>query len=113
MRPALWRAWLGALVAASLWAFLSPAVPPLSGAGGPPGLDKAGHAGLFAALTVAALGSVSGRRARLALALLAYGALVELVQSFLPLRSADGWDLVADAVGIALGFAAWRAARQR
>jgi VanZ family protein len=36
--------------------------------------------------------------------LLAYGLFIEVVQSWLPSRHADVLDLVADAVGIALGL---------
>lgn len=40
--------------------------------------------------------------------LLALGAGLELAQGWLVLRNADGWDLMADALGIALGL--WLAA---
>ena len=43
--------------------------------------------------------------------LLAYGALIEVLQSFTPNRSADWRDLVADAVGLALGWGAGRLAQ--
>lgn len=43
-------------------------------------------------------------RRRAALACLAYGALVEVLQAFTPPRSADALDLLADAVGIGIGL---------
>jgi VanZ family protein len=36
--------------------------------------------------------------------LLAYGALIEVLQSFTPTRSAEWADLLADSAGIALGL---------
>ena len=39
--------------------------------------------------------------------LLGYGLLIEIVQSFLPWRSADPWDWVADAAGVLLYWLVW------
>ncbi|MFN8892561.1 MAG: VanZ family protein [Betaproteobacteria bacterium] len=41
--------------------------------------------------------------------MLAYGVFIELVQSRIPGRAASGWDVLADAAGIALGLLAARA----
>jgi len=43
---------------------------------------------------------------RIALGLLAFGALIEILQSFVGYRLAEGADLLADAVGVAAGLAA-------
>jgi VanZ family protein len=75
-----------------------------------PGLavDKVGHALAFAGLAAFvgfALPTLSARR-RLVVAASAstgVGALVELVQSALPYRSAEWLDLLADALGAVLG----------
>lgn len=88
---------------ASLVAFLSPGTgaPPLF-----PGEDKLVHAGIFAALTLAALAAWPAP-ARVAAALVAYGAAVEVLQGVLPFgRTADVWDLAADTAGVALGVLA-------
>ena len=71
-----------------------------------PGGDKLLHALGFGCL-VGWWGNVfSAWRARLgaALACLAYGVLVEVLQAFTPPRSADALDLLADAIGIGTGL---------
>jgi VanZ family protein len=66
------------------------------------GWDKLNHAAAFGVLGFSAsLGF--GRSALAALALLLYGALIEAVQGFIPTRSAEWADLLADGAGIALG----------
>lgn len=76
------------------------------------GWDKLDHAGGFAALMLAALPARLGRTPRVALALVAYGGAIEVLQLFVPGRSAEWGDLLADAVGVGLGWAvgsaAWR-----
>ncbi len=78
-------------------------------------LDKGRHLAAFAVLTWVSLAAFGGRgRGRpsltvwVVLAMLGYGLLIELVQSQLPGREASGWDLLADAVGIAIGLAVAR-----
>jgi VanZ family protein len=69
--------------------------------------DKADHVIAFAVLTllaVAAFPQFSPGR-WLVPALLGYGASLELIQSLLPTRSGSLLDLIADAVGVALGLA--------
>jgi VanZ family protein len=39
------------------------------------------------------------------LSLLAYGAFIEVVQSYLPSRRGDWLDMLADALGVAVGMA--------
>ena len=90
---------------AAAFAFVMAVRPPV----GDPHLslsDKALHAAAFAVL--AALAAVAFRRAalwRIALGLLAFGGLIEIVQG-LPIvgRDADVRDLVADAAGIAFSL---------
>jgi VanZ family protein len=66
--------------------------------------DKLYHALAFALFTVWFGGLVEWRRMWLVAAgLLAYGALVEVAQSFTPYRQADSFDLAADAAGIFVG----------
>lgn len=70
------------------------------------GWDKSNHALAFAALMFSGyFGYVSsrGRLWRLWLALLALGAAIEVMQLYVPNRSGDWQDLVADAVGLLLG----------
>jgi VanZ family protein len=71
------------------------------------GWDKLNHFSAFATLTVlAGIGWLQPRRA--ALALLAYGGLIELLQTQVPGRSAEWTDLAADGIGILIGLMLWR-----
>ena len=75
--------------------------------GAPPGVDKVVHLVLFMALAVT--GRWAGVRALLLGGLLvAYGAVSEVLQAVTPLeRSGSVTDLLADAIGVALGLGAW------
>lgn len=75
---------------------------------GVPGLDKVVHVAVFAA--VACTGLHAGARARwLVPVLLAHAVTSEVIQArLLPGRSGDPWDGVADAAGVALGYALFR-----
>ncbi len=86
----------------------------------PPGLgwDKANHVAAFLVLALLADLGWPGRVAlpRRLILLLAYGLVLELVQSLLPHREGSALDLLADAVGLgfyvagrALLLRAWRA----
>ena len=95
-----------ALVAAVLLSFYVLFAPD---PGGPdsdlPGADKLVHLLLFALLAAAARWRLGGRPAVLA-AVLAYAALSEVVQGvWLPGRSGDLLDLLADAAGALVGSA--------
>jgi VanZ family protein len=73
--------------------------------------DKGRHLAAFAALAWVAAQAFAGTQAafvRIALALLAYGVFIELVQSQISGRFASGLDVAADAVGIGLGLLAAR-----
>jgi VanZ family protein len=79
------------------------------------GWDKADHVFAFAALAWLGIGAFPGRLRLLVPALLAFGGLIEFLQSLTPYRQADGADILADAIGIAIGIAIglWIAARRR
>ena len=68
------------------------------------GWDKSNHVLAFCVLTVLGCLSAPGKTPRVLLGLLAYGALIEVLQSFTDYRSADLLDLVADSVGMAVGW---------
>lgn len=79
--------------------------------------DKAQHALGFAALMWAACqGWARTQRGRLAAWLLAFGALIELLQHASGWRQGDLLDWLADAMGVGVGWAAsaaWQAFRRR
>lgn len=106
-RPA-WRVLLLALLIVVSWL----AFKPVTGPAAFEHLDKVEHVLAFGTLAVVA--SLCGAPGpglawRVALALLAYGGFIELVQTQLPTRTGSLDDLVADAAGIALGL--WLARR--
>jgi VanZ family protein len=73
------------------------------------GWDKLNHALAFSALALSGRFGFPGPRWRalaIALGLLAFGILIEAVQSFLPTRSAELDDVIADVVGIGIGLLA-------
>lgn len=74
------------------------------------GWDKLDHSGGFAALMATAMPARLGRAWRVALVLVAYGGAIELLQQAVPGRSAEWGDLLADAIGVGLGWAVGRAA---
>jgi VanZ family protein len=98
--------------------FYLPRTPAAAEAVSFPGADKAFHVLVFA-LTVWAVGRLLAPARRFPIGWVAIGALanallIEAVQGlFLPERSADVGDLVADAVGIVLGLVAWWYERRR
>lgn len=89
----------------------SPSIPEVAN------VDKLFHAAAWGMLAIVTFVPFFRRRALVCWgALVAFGALIEVVQKFLPPRSADAWDAVADAVGAALGVAvmlAWERRRAR
>ena len=75
--------------------------------------DKVAHLGLYTILGVALAWGArrNGNRpapAILVLVGVAYGVLDEWHQSFVPGRTPDGGDLIADAAGVVLGLLAFR-----
>jgi len=74
------------------------------------GWDKSNH---VLAFTVLALMAFNAYRRHLALSLaglLAYGGMIELLQALTPTRTGELADLLADAVGLALGYGFAKAA---
>lgn len=100
MRRQPWQAALAVLLATVLWLALTPQPP----AGASLGWDKANHAAAFATLALVATRAFGQAWRAIALGLLAYGGLIEVLQSFTPTRQAEWADLLADAVGIAIGL---------
>lgn len=98
-----WWRLLALLLVVIAWLAFTPAPPDTLDTG----WDKVNHALAFAALAwVAELAAWPrrGHRWRIALGLLAWGVLIELVQGQLPTRSAEWGDVLADGVGIAIGL---------
>jgi VanZ family protein len=106
-----WWALLALLVVVVGWLALTPQPPPEFDTG----WDKLNHQLAFSALAFCAIHAGRGGRRAIAfawLALLAYGGAIELVQLHVPGRQAEFADLLADAVGIALGVLAALALRR-
>jgi VanZ like family len=80
----------------------------------PPGVDKLVHAGLFALLALTGRWAGIGRSS-LAVLLVLYAAVSEVLQGLTPLdRSASVADWMADVVGVLLGLVVWeRVARKQ
>lgn len=97
--PLLWRVALALLVGTVLYLALVPHPPTQADMG----WDKLNHLTAFVTLTLVAFQAYARVRWRAAGGLLAFGALIEVLQAFTPTRSTDWADLVADALGIALG----------
>ena len=96
----LWQALFVLLFITISYLALSPAPP----AGVSTGWDKANHALAFASLAFCGRFAGARRSWPLFIALLSYGGVIEWVQFYVPNRSCDWHDLLADAVGIALGL---------
>ncbi|WP_431122722.1 VanZ family protein [Variovorax paradoxus] len=98
---AVWR-WLLALAMLVLLV-LSLAPSSIASAFPTTGWDKGNHALGFAVLGLLGQWAWPGRTPIVLTALLAYGGLIELLQSFTPDRVAEAIDLLADWVGLLLG----------
>lgn len=103
------RIWIGLsllLVCVSLWYFLAPLPPDFARWLQIPCKDKVLHIFAFTALTgwfASLLANVRWRR--LALCLVLYGIVIEVLQGIMGLgRQAEALDVVADCVGVAIGF---------
>jgi len=73
------------------------------------GWDKSNHLLAFAVMAVLGCKAFPQRVAYTLLALLAFGALIEILQSLTPTRSAEWFDLFADGLGIVSGWGVVRA----
>jgi VanZ family protein len=69
------------------------------------GWDKTNHLLAFCVLTMLGNQAYRGRTLMVLLGLLAYGGLIEILQSFTPDRMAEWADLLADSLGLAAGLA--------
>jgi VanZ family protein len=111
-RRPLWRTLLLGLLITITWLAVSPAPPP----GLDSGWDKANHLLAFGTLSFIGVWAYWPRPRQwgwLVAAGLAYGVGLEILQSFMPPRQADWHDVVADALGIAMGLLpAWPLARR-
>lgn len=103
----LWRTLLAGLLTVVTWLALEPAPPEVADLG----WDKLNHLCAFAALAVVAAAAFAPRWRAVAAGLLAYGVAIELLQALTPTRSAEVADVLADAVGLALGLGLFRLAR--
>jgi VanZ family protein len=106
-----WQAALLALIGVVGYLAFTPTPPPQADLG----WDKLNHAIAFTALTIS--GSFGFPRPRQALlyvmgAMLAFGGLIEIVQAFVPGRSCDWEDVLADSIGILSGTAITLALRR-
>lgn len=106
LRQPVWRAlfWLAVLggVVLALWPQPDPKAPWF------PGVDKVEHALSFALLAWVGARAGYQRLWLLAAGLLLLGGAIEVAQGFTATRSADWVDWLADAVGIAAGWAVIR-----
>src|SRR5688572_27168392 len=93
-----WVFWL--LLVVVLVAALAPARITMAATG----WDKVSHVLLFAGLAMCGRWSYPRRNAMLLLGLLAYGVLIELLQGLTSYRSAELLDVVADGVGLLMGW---------
>lgn len=106
-----WRLLLAAGIATVAWF----AFKPNDTDNGIEHLDKVQHVAAFASLAFAASFGWAHKTRNLLLTaagLLAYGLLIELVQTQLPTRSGEVADWLADAVGVALGLLLARGIRR-
>ena len=103
-----WHIAGGLILLAILAGAIAPAILPwlLDGSGGLPNVDKWMHGVAFALLAIWFTGQYArSSYGRVAIMLLAYGLLIEVVQTFVPYRTAEWADLAADAIGIGVGLA--------
>lgn len=104
----LWRTLLAAMLAVVTWLALEPAPPEVADLG----WDKLNHLCAFAALAWVAAAAFAPRWRTVAAGLLAYGVVIELLQAMTPTRSAEAADVLADALGLALGLGLFMLARR-
>ena len=102
-----WRLVFGICMLAVMVLALMPTDMPMPSTG----WDKSNHLLAFSVMALLGRRAYPCRAMVVLAGLLAYGALIEVLQSFTPNRSADWQDLVADAVGLALGWGAEQLAR--
>ena len=99
-----WHRWAVAAFYACLAAVLLLTLTPITIPNAFPEEDKLHHLIAFGALAVLACASWSVPWWRSCLPLSALGALIELIQLYVPHRSAEVGDWLADSVGVGLGW---------
>jgi len=72
------------------------------------GWDKSNHLLAFGVMMWLGCKAFSPRVLTVLIALLTYGAVIEIAQSYTPNRSAEWLDFLADGMGILLGWGVWR-----
>ncbi len=102
-----WKLAFGLCVLAVLVLALVPNDVPIPSTG----WDKSNHLLAFSVMALLGMRAFPGRTIAVVAGLLAYGVLIEVLQSFTPSRSADWHDVVADTVGLVLGWGAWHLTR--
>lgn len=107
-RAAWVAAFWAATVAVGVLSLLPPALPLPS-----TGWDKANHVLAFAVLGLLGAACWPARRARVLLALAAYGGAIEIAQAASGIRFGEWSDWIADAAGLAVAFLAWQRAAGR
>jgi len=103
----IWRLAFGLCVLAVLVLALMPNDVPIPSTG----WDKSNHLLAFSIMALLGVRAFPGRTMAVLAGLLAYGVLIEVLQSFTPSRSADWHDVVADGVGLAVGWGTGHLAR--
>jgi len=71
------------------------------------GWDKSNHLLAFGVMMLLGCKAYAQRVPSILIGLLAYGAVIEIAQSYTPNRSAEWLDFLADGIGILLGWAVW------
>jgi VanZ family protein len=99
-RSSIWIWFFFACALAVMVLALLPAPPPMITTG----WDKSNHLLAFAVMAWLGCKAFPQRLVFILLGLLAYGALIEILQSFTPTRSAEWFDFLADSVGILVGW---------
>ena len=102
-----WRLVFGICVLTVLVLALMPTDAPIPSTG----WDKSNHLLAFSVMALLGCRAYPGRTMAVLAGLLVYGASIEVLQFFTPNRSVDGYDLAADAVGLALGWGTGRLAQ--
>ena len=109
--PDPWLRWARPAFQACLVTVLLLTLTPLSVPNTFPDEDKLHHLVAFATLCVLACAGWSGRWWQVCLPLSALGALIEVIQIYVPNRSADVADWAADTAGVILGWYIYPACR--
>ena len=102
-----WQAGFWIVAAAVLWLALAPGLESMPGTG----WDKTDHLISFALLAICGLRAYPAHAATTLAGVLLYGGLIELLQSLTLHRAGEWSDLLADGVGVLLGWG-WNAYRR-